>query len=191
MKKQPCIMGLYLWPTKNTKKLCCTHSPWPTSPPACPCRPIKGRSSSRRLEYRGAHLLQEYRGAALLLECKGAYLVLEYSSWNTEEPFIKDWQLPGSRKQRPSRPRMKIQSVPCDVSMCQHQHFWSVPPSSVVAIIVIGCLPPQELSLEAARSEAGFPRAKLCSLLRRRGKERKLYSPFSFDFTSLDFGVVK
>ena len=86
MKKQPCILGLYLWPTKNTKKLCCTHSPWPTSPPACPCRPIKGRSSSRRLEYRGAHLLQEYRGAALLLERKGAYPVLEYSSQNTEEP---------------------------------------------------------------------------------------------------------
>ena len=43
----------------------------------------------------------EYRGALLLLE----------------EPFIKDWQLPGSRKQRPSRPRIKIQSVPCDVSM--------------------------------------------------------------------------
>ena len=50
---------------KIQKKLCCTHRPWPTSPPACPCRPIKGRSSSRRLEYRGAHLLQEYRGAAL------------------------------------------------------------------------------------------------------------------------------
>ena len=71
---------------KYKKTMLYTSSPWPTSPPACPYRPIKGRSSSRRLEYRGAHLLQEYRGAALLLERKGAYLVLEYSSRNTEEP---------------------------------------------------------------------------------------------------------
>ena len=85
-KKQPCILGLYLWPTKSTEKTMLYTQSLAHKSTRLPL------PSNQREKFFSATRIQRsppftrIQRSRPFLELQGAYLVLEYSSWKTEEP---------------------------------------------------------------------------------------------------------